>query len=96
MYLCIRHAGLAVWVEVEAVAVDVFPRGGSTPVRLLLLQLGQRQRPDRVHEAFLLHVSAHGRVRTGSGRASCSLLSRSSVTQLQTNEFVMLCVFTVV
>ena len=42
VYLCIGQASLAVGVHVKAVEVDVFPCGGSTPVRLLLFQLGQR------------------------------------------------------
>lgn len=43
--------------------MDVFPCGGSTPVCLLLFQLGQCQRPDRVHKAFLIHISAHRQVK---------------------------------
>lgn len=57
--LCTCHAGLAVGVHVEAVQVYFFPCGGATPLWLLLLQLGQCQRPDRVHKAFLIHLPAN-------------------------------------
>lgn len=60
-YLCVGQASLAVGLHVEAVQADVFPGRGSTPAGLILLQLGQRQCPHRVHKHFLISVSANRR-----------------------------------
>lgn len=46
-------------LQVEAVQADVLPGRGSTPAGLILLQLGQRQRPHRVHKHFLISVTAN-------------------------------------